>query len=340
MIKEAIIKIVNKEDLSYEEARETMLEIMRGETSATQNAAFLAALSTKSTKAETIDEISGCATAMRSLATPVEHPGMEVLEIVGTGGDGAHSFNISTTAAMVIAAGGVKVAKHGNRAASSLSGTADCLEALGVNIAQDPALCRKMLEEAGFCFMFAQKYHAAMKYVGPIRKELGFRTVFNILGPLTNPAKPEMFLLGVYDEYLVEPVAKVLSALGVKRGLVVYGQDRLDEISASAPTTICEIRDGFYRTSVIQPEDFGLTRGTKDEIVGGTAADNAEITRGILNGTITGTKRNIVLLNAGAALYVAKAADSLADGIKLAAELIDSRKALDTLNKVIEVSNS
>lgn len=340
MIKEAIIKIVNKEDLSYEEARETMLEIMRGETSATQNAAFLAALSTKSTKAETIDEISGCATAMRSLATPVEHPGMEVLEIVGTGGDGAHSFNVSTTAAMVVAAGGVKVAKHGNRAASSLSGTADCLEALGVNIAQDPALCRKMLEEAGFCFMFAQKYHAAMKYVGPIRKELGFRTVFNILGPLTNPAKPEMFLLGVYDEYLVEPVAKVLSALGVKRGLVVYGQDRLDEISASAPTTICEIRDGFYRTSVIQPEDFGLTRGTKDEIVGGRAADNAEITRGILNGTITGTKRNIVLLNAGAALYVAKAADSLADGIKLAAELIDSRKALDTLNKVIEVSNS
>ena len=340
MIKEAIIKIVNKEDLSYEEARETMLEIMRGETSATQNAAFLAALSTKSTKAETIDEISGCATAMRSLATPVEHPGMEVLEIVGTGGDGAHSFNVSTTAAMVVAAGGVKVAKHGNRAASSLSGTADCLEALGVNIAQDPALCRKMLEEAGFCFMFAQKYHAAMKYVGPIRKELGFRTVFNILGPLTNPAKPEMFLLGVYDEYLVEPVAKVLSALGVKRGLVVYGQDRLDEISASAPTTICEIRDGFYRTSVIQQEDFGLTRGTKDEIVGGTAADNAEITRGILNGTITGTKRNIVLLNAGAALYVAKAADSLADGIKLAAELIDSRKALDTLNRVITVSNS
>lgn len=340
MIKEAIIKIVNKEDLSYEEARETMLEIMRGETSATQNAAFLAALSTKSTKAETIDEISGCATAMRSLATPVEHPGMEVLEIVGTGGDGAHSFNVSTTAAMVVAAGGVKVAKHGNRAASSLSGTADCLEALGVNIAQDPALCRKMLEETGFCFMFAQKYHAAMKYVGPIRKELGFRTVFNILGPLTNPAKPEMFLLGVYDEYLVEPVAKVLSALGVKRGLVVYGQDRLDEISASAPTTICEIRDGFYRTSVIQPEDFGLTRGTKDEIVGGTAADNAEITRGILNGTITGTKRNIVVLNAGAALYVAKAADSLADGIKLAAELIDSRKALDTLNRVIAVSNS
>ena len=338
MIKEAIIKIVNKEDLSYEEARDTMLEIMRGETSATQNAAFLAALSTKSTKAETIDEISGCAYAMRSLATPVEHPGMEVLEIVGTGGDGAHSFNISTTAAMIIAAGGVKVAKHGNRAASSLSGTADCLEALGVNIQQDPALCRKMLEQAGFCFMFAQKYHAAMKYVGPIRKELGFRTVFNILGPLTNPAKPEMFLLGVYDEYLVEPVAKVLSSLGVQRALVVYGQDHLDEISASAATTVCELRDGFYRSFEIKPEDFGFARGTKEEIVGGTATDNAEITRGILNGTIGGTKRSIVLMNAGAALYVGKAAPSLAEGIRLAAELVDSGKALDVLNKVIEVS--
>ncbi len=340
MIKEAIIKIVNKEDLSYEEARETMLEIMRGETTATQNAAFLAALSTKSAKAETIDEISGCAYAMRSLATPVEHPGMEVLEIVGTGGDGAHSFNISTTASMIAAAGGVKVAKHGNRAASSLSGTADCLEALGVNIQQDPALCRKMLEEAGFCFMFAQKYHAAMKYVGPIRKELGFRTVFNILGPLTNPAKPEMFLLGVYDEYLVEPVAKVLSSLGVQRALVVYGQDHLDEISASAATTVCELRAGFYRSFEIRPEDFGLTRGTKEEIVGGTAADNAEITRGILNGTIGGTKRTIVLMNAGAALYVGKAAPSLKEGIALAAELVDSGKALDTLNRVIEVSNA
>lgn len=231
MIKEAIIKIVNKGDLTYDEAHQVMMEIMKGETTPTQNAAFLAALSTKSTKAETIDEISGCAEAMRSLATPVPHPGMEVLEIVGTGGDGAHSFNISTTSAMVLAAGGVKVAKHGNRAASSLCGTADCLEALGINIQQDPQLALKMLEETNFCFLFAQKYHAAMKYVGPIRKELGFRTVFNILGPLTNPAKPEMFLLGVYDGYLVEPLAKVLASLGVKRGLVAYGQEKLDEIS-------------------------------------------------------------------------------------------------------------
>ena len=340
MIKEAIIKIVNKEDLTYEEARTAMLEIMRGETTPTQNAAFLAALSTKSAKAETIDEISGCACAMRSLATPVPHPGMEVLEIVGTGGDNAHSFNISTTSAMVIAAGGVKVAKHGNRAASSLCGTADCLEALGVNIQEDPALCLTMLEKAGFCFMFAQKYHAAMKYVGAIRKELGFRTVFNILGPLTNPASPEMFLLGVYDEYLVEPVAKVLVSLGVKRGFVVYGRDRLDEISASAPSVLCEIRDGYYRTLEIAPEDFGLVRGQKAEIVGGTPAENAEITRGILSGKIQGTKRNSVLMNAGAALYIGQKAPDIGEGVKLAAGLIDSGAAMRTLERVIEVSHS
>ena len=340
MIKEAIIKIVNKEDLTYGEAKETMLEIMGGKTTPTQNAAFLAALSTKSAKAETIDEISGCAYAMRSLATPVPHPGMEVLEIVGTGGDNAHSFNISTTSAMVIAAGGVKVAKHGNRAASSLSGTADCLEALGVNIQEDPELCLKMLNEAGFCFMFAQKYHAAMKYVGAIRKELGFRTVFNILGPLTNPASPEMFLLGVYDEYLVEPVAKVLTSLGVKRGFVVYGKDKFDEISASAPTVMCEIKDGYYRTLTVQPEDFGFPRGKKEEIVGGTPAENAQITRDILSGKERGTRRNIVLLNAGAALYVGQKAATIADGVKLAAQRIDSGAALKTLEKVIAVSNS
>ena len=243
MIKEAIIKLVGKGDLTYEEARTVMLEIMGGKTTPTQNAAFLAALSTKSTKAETIDEISGCAEAMRSLATPVPHPGMEVLEIVGTGGDGAHSFNISTTSAMVLAAGGVKVAKHGNRAASSLCGTADCLEALGVKIDMTAEKALSMLQKTNFCFLFAQKYHSAMKYVGPIRKELGFRTVFNILGPLTNPAKPEMFLLGVYDEYLVEPIAKVLASLGVRRGIVAYGREKLDEISPNGPTVICEIRE-------------------------------------------------------------------------------------------------
>lgn len=340
MIKEAIIKIVNKEDLTYDEAHTVMLEIMRGETTPTQNAAFLAALSTKSAKAETIDEISGCAEAMRSLATPVPHPGMEVLEIVGTGGDGAHTFNISTTSAFVIASAGVKVAKHGNRAASSLSGTADCLEALGVNINEDPDKALEMLEKTNFCFLFAQKYHSAMKYVGPIRKELGFRTVFNILGPLTNPAKPEIFLLGVYDEYLVEPLVKVLDSLGVKRALVVYGQEKLDEISACGPTTICELRDGYYRTSVIKPEDFGLVSGTKEELVGGTPEENAQITRDILAGKIQGTKRNAVLLNAGAALFVAGKADSIGDGVKLAGDLIDSGKASETLEKAIEVSNA
>lgn len=340
MIKDAINKIVNKGDLTYDEAKAVMLEIMNGKTTPTQNAAFLAALSTKSTKAETIDEISGCAEAMRSMATPVPHPGMDVLEVVGTGGDGAHSFNISTTSAMVIASAGVKVAKHGNRAASSLCGTADCLETLGLNIEQDPKLALKMLEETNFCFLFAQKYHAAMKYIGPIRKELGFRTVFNILGPLTSPAKPTMILLGVYDEYLVEPLAKVLSTLGVKRGIVAYGQEKLDEISPNGPTTICELRDGYYRTSVLRPEDFGMVPGTKEDLVGGTPEENADITRGILKGTVQGPKRNAVLLNAGTALFIAGKADSIGAGIKMAADLIDSGKAMETLNRCIAVSNS
>ncbi len=339
MIKEAIIKLVNKGDLTYDEAKLVMLEIMKGETTATQNAAFLAALSTKSTKAETIDEISGCAEAMRSLATPVPHPGMEVMEIVGTGGDGAHSFNISTTSAFVVAAAGVKVAKHGNRAASSLCGTADCLEALGVNINQTPEKALEMLEKTNFCFLFAQKYHAAMWFVGPIRKELGFRTVFNILGPLTNPAKPEYFLLGVYDEYLVEPLAKVLASLGVKRAAVVYGQARLDEISPVGPTTICELRDGYYRTTVIRPEDFGMTSGNKEELVGDVPEVNAQITRDILSGKTQGTRRNAVLLNAGTALFTAGRAETIADGIQLAAQMIDSGKAMETLEKCIAVSN-
>lgn len=340
MIREAIIKIVNKGDLSYEEAYTVMKEIMTGQTTPTQNAAFLAALSTKSTRAETIDEISGCAVAMREQATPVPHPGMKVLEIVGTGGDGSKSFNISTTSAMVIAAAGVKVAKHGNRAASSLSGTADVQEALGANIRQDPEKALKMLQDVGLCFLFAQQYHSAMKYVGPIRKELGFRTVFNILGPITNPANPDYFLLGVYDEYLAEPVAKVLDKMGVKRALVVYGQDRLDEVSPSAPTTVCELRDGYYRSSVITPEDFGLERGKKEELVGGTPQENAEITRGILSGSIRGTKRNAVLLNSGLALYVSGAADSMEEGVKKAAELVDSGAAERKLEEYIRVSNS
>ncbi len=337
MIKEAIVKIVNKGDLTYDEAYAVMNEIMSGETTPTQNAAFLAALSTKSAKAETTDEIAGCAAAMRAHATKVE-TGMDVFEIVGTGGDGAHSFNISTTSALVAAAGGMKVAKHGNRAASSQCGTADCLEALGVNIQQSPERCVELLREVGICFFFAQKYHTSMKYVGPIRKELGFRTVFNILGPLTNPAKPSMQLLGVYDEYLAAPLAQVLINLGVRRGMVVYGRDKLDEISLSAPTAVCEIRDGWFKSYTIVPEDFGFERCTKDDLRGGSPAENAQITLDILGGE-RGHKRNAVLMNAGAALYIGGKADSMKDGIALAAELIDSGKALDTLKRFIEVSN-
>lgn len=337
MIKEAIVKIVNKEDLTYDEAYAVMNEIMSGETSPTQNAAFLAALSTKSAKAETTDEIAGCAAAMRDHATKVE-TGMEVFEIVGTGGDNSQSFNISTTAALVAAAGGMKVAKHGNRAASSKCGTADCQEALGINIDQSPEKCVELLKEVGMCFFFAQKYHTSMKYVGPIRKELGFRTVFNILGPLTNPGNPSMQLLGVYDEYLVEPLAQVLINLGVKRGMVVYGQDKLDEISMSAPTTVCEFKDGWFKTYTIQPEDFGFERCTKADLEGGSPEENAQITRAILSGE-KGHKRNAVLMNAGAALYIGGKAESMKAGVELAAKLIDSGEAMRTLEKLIEVSN-
>lgn len=337
MIKEAIVKIVNKQDLSYEEAYEVMNEIMDGKTTATQNAAFLAALSTKSARAETTDEITGCAAAMREHAKQVTTD-MELFEIVGTGGDNAQSFNISTTAALVAASGGMKVAKHGNRAASSRCGTADCLEALGVNIDQSPNLCRALLKDVGMCFFFAQKYHSSMKYVGAIRKELGFRTVFNILGPLTNPGSPSMQLLGVYDDYLAEPLAQVLIHLGVKRGMVVYGMDKLDEISLSAPTRICEIKNGWFKSYTITPEEFGFARCKKEDLRGGTPEENARITLAILNGE-KGPKRDAVLLNAGAALYIGEKAQSLKEGTELAASLIDYGKAAETLQKLITLSN-
>lgn len=337
MIAEAIIKIVDKQDLTYEEAYTVMNEIMSGDTTPTQNAAFLAALSTKSTKAETIDEIAGCATAMREHALKV-HLDMDVMEIVGTGGDNSHSFNISTTASIVAAAGGVKVAKHGNRAASSQCGTADCQEALGICIEQDAEKCKVMLEQTGMCFFFAQKYHTAMKYVSTIRKELGIRTVFNILGPLTNPGTPTYQLLGVYDKNLVEPLAHVLTSLGVKRGFSVYGMDKLDEISASAETKICEFHDNSYQTYFIKPEDFGLSRCKKEDLIGGTPKENAAITISVLKGE-KGPRRNAVLMNAGAALYIAEKADSIGNGIELAKTLIDNGEALKTLERIIAVSN-
>ena len=335
MIREAINKVQGGENLSYDEAAAVTREIMTGETTPAQTAAFLTALHIKG---ETIDEISACGYVMRDCATRVEYSG-DLLEIVGTGGDGAQSINISTISALVCAAAGCKVTKHGNRSASSKCGTADCLEALGVNIQQDPEKCVELLEKVGMCFFFAQKYHTSMKYVGPIRKELGFRTVFNILGPLTNPASPKMQLLGVYDEYLVEPLAQVLINLGVKRGMVVYGRDKLDEISISAPTAVCAFQDGWFKTYTINPEDFGFERCQKSDLVGGSPEENAEITRNILKGE-KGHKRNAVLLNAGAALFIGGKAETLKGGIKLAAEIIDSGKALETLQKFVEVSNS
>ena len=337
MIKEAIEKVVSKQDLTYDEAYTVMNEIMNGETSQVQNAAYLAALSTKSAKAETIDEISGSAAAMRDHALKVAHD-MDVLEIVGTGGDHAGSINISTTAAFLIAAAGIKVAKHGNRAASSKSGAADCLEALGINISLAPETCVKLLKEINICFLFAQKYHASMKYVGAVRKELGIRTVFNILGPLTNPAHPTTMLLGVYDEYLLDPLAQVLMSLGVKRGMVIYGQDCLDEISLSAPTSVCEFQDGWFKRYVIQPEDFGFTRCKKDDIKGGTPEENAAITRAILAGQEQGPKRDIVLLNAGAAIYLGGKAASIADGIDVARSLIANGAGLRKVEEFVKGS--
>lgn len=335
MIREATSKIIDGRDLTYDEAAAVMDEMMNGETTPVQTAAFLAALSAKG---ETIEEVTACAAGMRAHATPVVHE-MDLTEIVGTGGDGAGTFNISTTASLVMAAGGAKVAKHGNRATSSRSGAADCLEALGVKIDLPPDACVRLLQEIGICFLFAQKYHSSMRHVGPVRKELGVRTVFNILGPLTNPARANRQVLGVFSEKLVEPLAHVLSNLGVERGMVVYGRDGLDEISASAPTSVCEFADGNFKSYEICPEDFGLARAQKEELVGGTPAENARITLSILDGE-RGAKRDAVLLNAGAGLYVAGKAETLAEGVKLAAELIDGGKAKKKLEEFVRASNA
>lgn len=335
MIAEAIKKVVNKQDLTYDEARSVMDEIMSGNASQVQEAAYLTALSMKG---ETIDEITASAEGMRAAGTKLLND-MDVLEIVGTGGDGSNSFNISTTASIVIAADDIPVAKHGNRAASSRSGAADCLEALGVKIDIDPARNLEILKKINICFLFAQRYHSAMRFVGPVRKELGIRTIFNILGPLTSPAGAAYQVMGVYDESLVEPLAKVLSNLGVKRGMVVYGLDSLDEISMSSPTAVCEIngdRKGIYR---ISPEDFGYKTCDKKELLGGRPEENARITRDILSGADKGPKRQAVCLNAGAAIYIAGKAGNMKEGVRRAEELIDSGKAGDKLSQFIEESN-
>ena len=335
MIKEAIIKLSKKENLSYQEAENVMDEIMSGQATPVQMSSYLTALSLKG---ETIDEITGSAAGMRAHCVKLLHE-LDVLEIVGTGGDGSNSFNISTTASLVIASAGVPVAKHGNRAASSKSGAADVLEALGVNIMVSPEKSAQLLKKINICFLFAQNYHIAMKYVAPIRKELGIRTVFNILGPLSNPAGANMELMGVFDESLVEPLARVMLNLGVTRGMVVFGQDKLDEISMSAPTSVCEIRDGNFRSYVITPEQFGYTSCKKEELVGGTPQENAKITRNIISGQDKGARRQAVCLNAGPALYIAGAAGSLEEGVRLAEKQIDSGAAKKVLDDFIRESN-
>ncbi len=335
MIKEAIVKLSKGENLSYEMAEAVMDEIMSGEASQVQMSAFLVAMSMKG---ETIEEITACAAGMRKHCVKLLHD-MDVLEIVGTGGDGANSFNISTTSSLVISAAGVPVAKHGNRAASSKCGAADVLEALGVNITVPPERSTELLEKINLCFLFAQNYHIAMKYVAPVRRELSIRTIFNILGPLANPAGANMQLLGVYDESLVEPLAHVLANLGVKSAMVVYGQDGLDEISVSAPTTVCEVRDGKFESYVITPEQFGLSRYSKEELVGGTPAENAAITRAILSGE-QGAKRDAVVLNSAAALHVARPDLTLEEAVKTVQNIIDSGKAMEQLNRFIELSNA
>lgn len=335
MIKEAIEKLVNKQDLTFDEAKEVMNEIMSGETPDTLISAYLVALRMKG---ETIEEISGSAKGMRDNGTKLLHD-MDVLEIVGTGGDKANTFNISTTSAFVAAAAGCKVAKHGNRGVSSKSGAADVLEALGANITVEPEKSKELLDKVGFCFLFAQKYHPAMRFVGPVRGELGLRTIFNVLGPLTNPAGASMEIIGVYEEELVEPIAKVLLNLGVKKGMVVFGQDTMDEITPSAKTTVCEIRDGETKSYEINPEDYGVSICKKSDLEGGDGIENAQITKDILSGKLQGPKRDAVLLNAGACIYVQNDNLTYEEAINIARETIDSGKAYEKLQAYIEESN-
>ena len=335
MIKEAILKVYKHQDLTYEEAYQTMDEIMSGEASEVQMSSYLTAMSMKG---ETIDEITASAEAMRAHCVRLLND-VEALEIVGTGGDGSNTFNISTTSSIVISAAGVPVAKHGNRSASSKCGAADVLEQLGVNIQIEPEKSLSCLKKNNICFLFAQNYHIAMKYVASVRKELAIRTIFNILGPLTNPAGATMQVLGVYDKELVEPLAEVLNNLGVESALSVYGMDGMDEISVSSETFVCEIKNGKTRSYMIKPEDFGFERCKKEDLVGGNPKENAQITLDILNGQ-KGPKRNAVILNSAAGLYVADIVESINDGVKLAEEIIDSGKALKQLEKFIDCTNS
>ncbi len=335
MITEAIKELTEGQDLSYDEAAQVMDEMMSGNATNAQMAAFLTALKIKG---ETIDEITACAQGMRDKAVHI-NPEKDVLDIVGTGGDGTGTFNISTTSAFVIAAAGVPIAKHGNRSMSSKSGAADCLEALGIDITISAEKSKEILDKAGICFMFAQGYHSSMKYVGPVRKEIGVRNIFNILGPLTNPANANMQVMGVYAEELLEPLAKALSNLGVKRGMTIYGCDGMDEATVTAPTKICEINNGNLKTYEITPESVGLKSYSMVELIGGGGKENAEITKQILKGELKGAKRDIVLLNSALGIYVGGKADTIEEGIKVAAEIIDSGKAYAKMEEFAELSN-
>lgn len=336
MIKEASKKLVMGENLSYIEAEKVMDEMMSGNVTDAQMAAFLTALRMKG---ETIDEITACAKVMRQKALHIT-PSTDVLDIVGTGGDGTGTFNISTTSAFVISAAGINVAKHGNRSMSSKSGSADCLEKLGVNISISPEKSAEVLKETGICFMFAQGYHSSMKYVGPVRKEIGIRNIFNVLGPLTNPANANLQITGVYSQALVEPIARVCSNLGVKRGFIFCGSDNMDEVTLTGKTKVCEIDNGKFTTFEITPEEYGFKTCDMSELVGGDGAENAQITRDILSNKITGAKRDIVVLNSALGIYAGGKANSIKSAIAVANEIIDSNKAYEKMEEFIKATNS
>jgi len=333
MIKETIQKLVDKKDLSLEEAESVMNEIMSGQATDAQIAGFLVAVRLKG---ETVDEITACAKVMREKASRIRPRNYnKLIDIVGTGGDKSGTFNISTAAAFVVAGCGVPVAKHGNKCVSSKCGSADVLTELGINIMLEPKLVEKCISEIGIGYMFAPNFHGAMKYaIGP-RKELGVRTVFNILGPLTNPAEAPYELMGVFDADLVEPLAEVLGKLGCKHAVVVYGNG-LDEVTLAGKTKVADYKEGHVRAYEIKPTDFGMKMADLNEIKGGSPYENKEIILNVLKGKEKGPKRDVVVLNAAVALFAAEKVDDIKDGIKLAEESIDSGKAFEKLNKLIE----
>ncbi|MFC1897581.1 anthranilate phosphoribosyltransferase [Chloroflexota bacterium] len=335
MIREAIQTLVSGNSLTTAEAASVMEEIMGGEVTPAQFGTFVTALRLKG---ETVDEIVGLARTMRAKAVPVT-VAEPVVDTCGTGGDGLHTFNISTTAAFVAAGAGLKIAKHGNRAMSSQCGSADVLEALGVKIDLNAEQVQRCLQEVGIGFMFATVFHPAMKYAAAPRREIGIRTVFNILGPLTNPAGAKAQLLGVADEALVEKLASALQGLGCDHALVVHGEDGLDEITVTGKTRVCELKNGSIKSYSISPEDLGLSRANPDSLKGGTLGENAAMLRSILAGT-PGPQQDAVLMNAAAVLLAGDKVETLQQGIDLARKVIDNNQAQAKLEQLIEFSQS